>query len=254
MDLTDAINRLVEIGETRQAKVIADPRHEGKHLVVTGDGAIVTLPENADKQAQPITLSSLSSFASFIRENRDGLELAKLTVLVESHRSVALVEALDGWKRRATYAQAVAPKPDLGGASYTPGQWLPLEDALIWLAVGFEPSRDQQALGAVLSNVVSDETNTIRDDGMAQQVEVKKGITTRGREAIPSPAMLTPYCTFPEIGQPDRQFIVRITGNGSNLKVKLIPSGSGLWESETRLAIADDLKSRLEGTGVAIVY
>lgn len=254
--LQEAINRLVELGQQKVAQIRPDPRHEGKHLVVTGDGRVMPLGQNPDDQPQPVPLSSLSSLATLIHENRDGLELGKLTVLVDSHRSARLVSTLDEWKRRTCYAAVEAPWPDLGagGNAYAFGVWLPLEDALIWLSVGFEESEHQQALVGVLSSVVTDETNTIRDDGMAQQIEVKKGIATRGREAVPSPATLTPFCTFPEIGQPERQFLIRIKGSGADLRVKLIPSGSGLWESETKEAIAIDLTARLEGTGVAVVY
>lgn len=253
MDLKASIDRLVEIGEQRLTKIEPDPRYQGKFLVMRGDGNVTDLPANQGPQPTPIALSSLSSFASFLRENRDALELGKLAVLVESHRQVSLVGALDEQRRRSTFATATAPKPDLP-SGYGPGQWLPLEDALIWLAVGCALSNDQAALVGVLSHVIAEETNTVMDDGMSQKVEVKTGITTRGREAVPSPATLSPFCTFAEIAQPARQFIVRLKGAGTGLSVKLIPSGSGLWEAETRKAIADDLTARLAGIAVPVIY
>lgn len=254
MDFAEAIDRLVQLGREKQARIVEDPRHAGKHLAINGGGDVTTLPDNMDRTAGAVTLSSLSSFADFVRENRDGLDHGKLTIVVESHRTVSLASTLDEWRRRTTYLVAQAPKPDLGGANYACGQWLPLEDFLIWLATGFDTSGHQQALLGVLSSVVSDETNTIRDDGMAQQIEVKKGLATRGRETVPSPATLTPFCTFAEIDQPDRLFLVRLKGQGANLTVKLIPSGSGMWEADTRANIAADLKARLEGINVPIIY
>jgi hypothetical protein len=111
------------------------------------------------------------------------------------------------------------------------GYWYKVEDLLVSLMTQFEDAADRATVIEHLGNIVEDTIVETSDDGAAQVVTRKTGLTTKGKVRIKNPVILTPHRAFVgEIDQPTSYFVIRLRSGSDGVEAALYESASRDWE------------------------
>lgn len=201
----------------------------------------------AEPTARPIEVKSLTSVVDYLQANRDGLDLQKVAVLVESPTYVRVIGPLTGRHRQrecSMLASAEIPTVVLD-------RYVEREDMQIMLMSRFDASEDaaNDYFDAVklVSTVTSGTTRTVGDDGVQQEVSVQRGAATKARDLVKRVYYLAPYRTFAEIEQPVSPFVLRIRGDEEEIQVALFEADGGAWKIQARERVATWLREQLKG-------
>lgn len=134
------------------------------------------------------------------------------------------------------------------GKAFPFGQWLPTESFIILLQTMFVADDTTADLLKIVGNLSSDTQVKTLDNGVAQEVTAKTGITMVANVQLPNPVKLRPYRTFREVEQPESLYVFRMQREGNFVTCALFDVGGNLWE---QTAIAS-IKEWLKKTGVDI--
>ena len=207
-----------------------------------------------EPKARPVTVATLTGFVDFINHNIDGLDLKdSYIVAVDSPCDVELSSALSPKdRRRECVLQA---ELDTKMQTFPFGQFMPQEEFIIKLHSLFEKKEgdDFDYAARVVSKITQSDSADTEDDGISQQVTVKKGISgaLKEKETIKPIVRLSPYRTFREIEQPESQFLLRINTSECTPKIALFEADGGQWRNEARLRIAEFLKDKISVSVIA---
>lgn len=178
-----------------------------------------------------LKVNTLTGLVDYVKSQFDGEK--KLMIQVKSPTEVLLFDALDSTNDRRFYINAQALLP-----SITFEQFMDREKFQIMMQANFVDNEDKAVVLSIISNIVEDGSAEVKDNGMAQQVTVKKGVASVGYETIPGRVILKPFRTFAEIIQPESEFILRLR-EGS--RVGLFEADGGAWELNAIHSIKDYL-------------
>ncbi|MBU1699066.1 MAG: hypothetical protein KJ970_13315 [Candidatus Eisenbacteria bacterium] len=122
------------------------------------------------------------------------------------------------------------------------GNFIPVEEFIIWLQGSFlrTPARDE--LLKLVSNIKDEAIRTSNDDGFSQQVTVKAGAALVRTAEIKNPFNLKPYRTFREIDQPASDFVLRVR---PGISCALISTDGDQWKLDAIQGIRDYLNTEL---------
>jgi hypothetical protein len=228
MDLTrSAMEYISELSDTKIIEI-------GGHKYA--DGQLKLIPE---LRAETVAVSTLSGLTELIIAEKENFE-SPLIVQVTSSCTVAVRSALNVIDRsREVPFEAAAETPSL-----TLNNYLSVEEMLIQLKSRFVQTEDRDKLVSLLGNITEDNARDTGDDGFAQSVVVRKGISMKESAQVPSIVNLAPYRTFTEIEQPASDFLVRVQ-NGP--RVALYEADGGAWKKTAM----DEIKAYLDAALVA---
>lgn len=198
-----------------------------------------TLSLNRIAEAAPVaelTVNTLTGLVDYIDSHFD--ERNKLMIQVKSPTEVLLFDALDSTNDRRYYIRAKALLPDI-----TFERFMDRENFQIMMQANFVDNHDKTVVLNIVSNIVEDGSAEIKDNGMAQQVTVKKGVASVGYETIPGRVALKPFRTFAEVTQPESEFILRLR---EGAKVGLFEADGGAWELNAIHGIKEYLTEKLQ--------
>ena len=114
------------------------------------------------------------------------------------------------------------------------------EQAIIELRSLFIPGEGVSYLLDLVSRMSTEKGVTTTDNGVTQEVEVKKGIALKQKEDIRPRVALTPFRTFLEVEQPESEYLLRIDEDG---KIGLFEADGGVWKLEAKR----NVKAYMEG-------
>ena len=117
------------------------------------------------------------------------------------------------------------------------------EEAMIELRSKYQHTEDIDYLLKMLSSMKIEDSVQTDDNGLTQQVTVKKGIALTENVTIKPIVKLKPYRTFLEVEQPESEFLVRIGEKG---QIGFFEADGGMWQITARNIIADYLKDALK--------
>lgn len=198
----------------------------------------------ADPAPKPLQVTTLTGLSDYLRENRDGLGVGALSVLVESPTSVALVGPLTGrHQQRFRYVEA----SPVGAATFPFGQYQTLESAVIQLRSQFTGDGDRDYLLAILGTVVSESGVQREDDGVSQTVTAKAGARLVTNHTLKPTVVLAPFRTFTEVAQPGSEFVLRLRDQGGAVQVALFEADGGAWRREAIHRVQRWLRHELGG-------
>jgi hypothetical protein len=101
----------------------------------------------------------------------------------------------------------------------------------------------------IVSNITDEQTNNFIDNGISQQVTIKKGIKRESKDII-NPFILRPYRTFEEIEQVESSYIFKIIKtDGNEIKFNLQEIESNLWKLDSINLIRDFIHKSISITG-----
>src|SRR5262245_42483150 len=181
--------------------------------------------------ALPFQLNTLAGFCDHVTANRDGYNLAEVSVIVCDHLTVLLVDKVRNEEghlpKRAVLVGAqcetliksqpagqttLAPPP--GAFSF--GTWVDAESYNIALQTMFEDSGDRAKVLEVVGNISTEGVTTFDDDGVTQGVVARAGVRLGKLVGVPNPVTLAPFRTFRDIEQPASKFVLRVRGEAGD--------------------------------------
>lgn len=211
-------------------------------------------PVHAPKP-EPLRVGTLSAVADYLNQGIDAPQRGALFVRVDSPISVQVQSHLVGdFCDRGLFVWAQPMLPDcLQGYE---GKWLEMDYFQILLQAGFAgackweeglPLNGKAAVLRYISRIQCKATATVSDDGTAQAVVLSAGIGSTAVSKLPNPVRLAPYRTFPEVEQPESDFVFRIKEEGEGkIRYSLTEADGGAWRIEAVKRVAEWLKEHIK--------
>lgn len=181
--------------------------------------------------------STLTSIRDFVKAETPDIKEDTLIIHAVSPSQVTLMsliasEVIDWQRRRTAYLTAEC----YAGPVF--GHWDQPEDFIIWLLANFADSGDRDGLLELVSSMKSENVREDTDGGYAQEVVVRSGIASVAAQKVENPIKLQPFRTFPEIAQPESDFIVRFKSrDGQRPSIALFETTSGQWQARALQSI-----------------
>lgn len=191
---------------------------------------------------QALEGKTLSGLIDYIKENREVIIPSVCMIRVVDHSEVKLVRAFDGEDLKRTEYYRATLDGELPVFPFD--RYLDVEDFIIKARALFEPSEDLDAIVAIVSRVVAQDEITAKDNGLAQEVQVRRGVSGAMTDGVETKGMyeLRPYRTFRDVRQPDSKFILRLKArDGSTPMVALFDAEGGIWRYKAMQTIKEFL-------------
>ena len=222
--ILEAINRIIALAEPNISE------HNGleftdKHLT------IITPPLDA-----AIEVSTLTGFADAIAAL--GVQEVLLRIVSPVFVECADITA-DNWGRMEVHVTA---KHD--HAPFKFGTFMSPEEMVIGLRSKFVSGQndDLAYVCRMAGNTLNELAVKTEDDGVAQSVGIRRGISLKGTETLTPIVNLTPWRTFTEIPQPISPFLFRARSVGNETQLALIEADGGEWKVRAAAFIGAWLK------------
>ena len=126
------------------------------------------------------------------------------------------------------------------------GQFKDQEFFIIELLSKFQDTPVRAELLKLVSSVKSGETTTSSDDGVSQVVEVKSGVALVKEATLKNVWKLQPFKTFPEVEQPEVNYILRVEGGRDKPRFALFEADGGLWKIKATSNVREWLENALK--------
>ena len=114
---------------------------------------------------------------------------------------------------------------------------------MIELRSKYQYTEDIDYLLKLLSSITLEDKVQSDDNGLSQQVTVRKGVALKGTETVKPIVKLKPYRTFYEVDQPESEFLLRLGDNG---QVGFFEADGGMWKMTARRTIKEYLENALK--------
>jgi elongation factor P hydroxylase len=199
-----------------------------------------------------ITCSTLQGLVDLIFEGFDDLKPEAVFLRVASPTEVELIQnAHDAYGHLRVWAMAKYPQIE----TFKFGVWHRPEAFVIALQQHFQRVKVETAAGdfahdldyvlGIASKITAEHTSENVDDGFAQRVAVKQGISLKAETVLKPMVNLAPYRTFAEIDQVLSQFVFRAKyeGESGSPLLALFEGDGGRW----KLAAVAAIKAWLDG-------
>jgi hypothetical protein len=184
-----------------------------------------------------VDCSTLQGLVDLLDNDFDNVDLKTVFLHITSPTSVELISIeSDDYGRRRTWATAEYPECK----TFAFGQWMDPESFIIAAQQGFQRVKIENDDGSfaldldyvlkVASSITAEHATSNDDDGFAQCVAVKQGITLKAETILKPMIKLAPYRTFAEIDQPLSQFVFRARINNGNVALALFEGDGGRWK------------------------
>ena len=152
---------------------------------------------------------------------------------ISDHQRVAVVaRGMDEWGRRHTALEAIA-EP----CEFQFGRWLDTEAFIIALQANFLPTPDQVTVLKLASNITAEAVRVSEDDGVSQQVTVKKRNVLKEEADVKSRVLLMPFRTFREAEQPASEFVFRVRDQDGRHVCALFEADGSHWKLDAALNV-----------------
>lgn len=199
-------------------------------------------------KAEEISMFTLSSLVEYIHAHIDEMP-EKMVVHVQSPTRVRLYSSLDHERRREYLVSVVAEVP-----TFKFNDFVEHESFCINVQSKFIDNEDRALLLKFAGTVEAGSVAEYGDDGISQKATVKTGIASKGEALVPSPLLLIPYRTFPEVEQPESEFVFRMKqGKYEGILCGLFEADGGAWKIAAMQNIKEYLRASLEGTSITVI-
>jgi hypothetical protein len=234
--IKEAIDRVLDLGRIQ-------PIEKGGRTWARGpEGKIQELVPCDFVDPTPLRFQYLPGFVEYIRANPDGIIIDECLVVVDNCELVRLLTPPNPANNNKRFCYTLA---EYGGGRFGFNHWYEQEEFIVGLQTRFVETDNLVALRRLASKL--DQTTEARqaDDGMAQQVTLKTGITTVDQVEIQNPIALQPWATFEDVTQPEGLFILRLRKTDKGPRCCLFEADSDSWRVRAVGHIRDYLRQEL---------
>jgi hypothetical protein len=210
-----------------------------------------------DKEVYPIDdptplalkLNSLTGLVDYLKTNVDAFDMKELIIQVESYDRVDLYSKISTkWQQRKHLLCITREKH---GEGFPFERELDGEKFVIALQANFVKTDNLAKVLKVAGNMRAEQSIGSKDDGVSQNVELKTGVVLASRADVPNPVTLQPFRTFPEVTQPESEFVFRVHQRGNEApKCSLTAADGGRWKIQAIHNIRDFLKTHIESVAI----
>ena len=208
----------------------------------------------------PLTISgptalhtrTLESVADYIKENRDSLEVEALTVHIVDPGRVDIIGCLRSDNTRHCYLRATEPDASSKFGEFVNRYW-DIESFIIGMQRHFRTGfGDLANVLAVVGNITQGDVRQVEDDGITQSVVLRAGVTKVGMANLPSPVMLVPKRSFPEVELSAVPFVVRVRATDKLPQVALYECDGDSWKVDAAAKMVEFFGTRLDKDSPAL--
>lgn len=238
--LKEALTYLVGIGEKNAAVnqfTISDRLYTDKSLLPLKDPTV-----------DSIDVTTLSGLRDLLQDSFEGFDAAAHLIHVVSHSHVQVVtKKSNKWKDREVLVDCNLVETK----GFPFDQFLNHENFVIGVLTSFADSGDKELVLKVASNVTGEAVVVSSDDGVSQQLAVKRGVTLKESVTVRT-VKLAPFRTFREVEQPLCEFALRAKQPtpDSIPQLSLWDADGGKWKLVAVENIARKLRAELPGVTV----
>lgn len=239
--ITEAIDKIIDL-EKIDLATIRDQTY------VKANQNIKRLKRPEEHIVTPLAFRTLTGLVDYFNCEIDALDRQKLLFHVADYNQVNLIGNLQpsNENTRFFYAGAACMK-----TTFKFNQWHNVEEFIISMQTSFDMNEEAEAIINLVGKIVSEHVKTNEDNGFAQSVQVRTGLTTRSEVQVQNPVKLFPWRTFVEIDQPLTLAVLRFRElQGNQLQVALFDSACEWWRREAILSIKKWLLNQIEGVPV----
>lgn len=205
---------------------------------------LVTPPE-----PPAVECSTLQGLVDLFDNGLDKITADKVLFHVTSPCSVEIMAGeADDYGRRRVWAETKYQKCK----EFAFGQWMDPESFIIACQQSFQRVKIENEDGSfakdldyvlkIASGISAEQVQSNDDDGLAQRVAVKRGITLKEETILRPMVNLAPYRTFAEIDQVISQFVFRARIGTGSINLALFEGDGGRW----KLGAVANIKAWLE--------
>lgn len=194
--------------------------------------------------ASAIEMNTLSSLIDYIKSGVDKFN-GKMIIHIQSPTNVTLYSSLDYDRKREYLVEVNARIPE-----FSFNKFIDHETFCINLQSKFidDAVTDRALLLKFAGTVEAGSVAEYGDDGISQKATIKTGIASKDEALVPSPALLRPFRTFVEVGQPISSFIFRMKQDKyDGIQCALFEADGGAWKIDAMESIKAYLVKELEG-------
>ena len=236
--IKEAIDRILSLAPPN-IQAFGDLHYSDKHLNLV----IPPAPE-------AVECSTLQGLVDLFTNDLDDLKPEDLLVQIFSPTKVELISKVsDEYGRRRVWASADYPEV----STFPFGAWLDPENFIIKAQQGFQRVKvetddgslvkDLDYVLSIASKITAEQATENTDDGFAQRVATRQGVTLKAETILKPMVNLAPYRTFAEIDQVLSQFVFRARiQNGAHLA--LFEGDGGRWKINATAAIKSWLQPK----------
>lgn len=228
--LKEAIEKIREMAqnEDRIETVIIDRKVYARNS--SGDLVYIADEETRPIIPEIITASSLEGFTKWVKEEIRNDEAKRLFIEVSDYSTVTCTEE-KGWTREGRAFPLYMVR--VNNNTFRDG-FRGIEETMIELRSKYQHTDDIDYLLKLLGSITIEDKVKSDDNGLTQQVTVRKGIALTANETIKPIVKLKPYRTFYEVEQPESEFLVRVDVNGH---IGFFEADGGMWKMTARRII-----------------
>jgi hypothetical protein len=236
-------------------KEMSDRFAQPSTLDVDGDKRLVVPPGWQDAtprlpEVSPLEFHQLQGLADYLEANVDAHEKKELLLVVSGPDRVDLFEKIGAREdryQRHRYASVL-----VLGKTYPFGSYLDAETFQVALQTQFVDTDERRELLALTASISDSAVRNTVDDGVAQEVSTKRGVTLSNRTKVPNPVRLRPFRTFREIEQPESAFVIRLkSGSEEGPLVSLHEADGGAWRIVAVNDIVGWLRANVKGVSIS---
>ena len=191
-------------------------------------------------KAEPLRINTLTGMLDYIKSSTDEM-VEKMIIEVSSPTSVVMYSSLDENRDRECLMEANAVLPEFKFDCF-----YDQEIFCISLQSKFIENDDRDLLLKFAGTVEAGTVAQYGDDGVSQKATIKTGLTSKSEALIPSPVKLKPYRTFPEIEQPESDFVFRMKEGHGGIACAIFEADGGAWKFEAMQNIKAYLQEALK--------
>ena len=194
----------------------------------------------------PIITHSLTGLVEYLKGGVPlDMEMERTLIIhIKNPTIVSLYSGLNINQQRYEYVRVSHDMPQ-----FLFGRQLTMEEFIVGLQAKFVPTADLAEVLKVVGNVRNELITTMKDDGISQKVTVSTSAANVENKIVPNPVTLAPYRTFPDVNQPESQFVLRMTGGegDTGIRCALFEADGEQWKVEAMGNIKGWLGEQIEG-------
>jgi hypothetical protein len=193
---------------------------------------------------QALGLNSSTGIVDFIASEFTGT--LGVIIEVDSPNSISVLGSLNSDQQRPVFATAKVDDIKIDA------KWMEIDETIITLFTRTEKTDERDQLIEKLGKIDTNHGVKTEDDGISQQVTVKRGVSMRDQSTVKPIVKLKPYRTFRELQQPEVMYLIRLTQTDGKVMAMLKETCDPTWILEGKKAVKAALENGFKTAGMEI--
>jgi len=222
--ITEALQYIVGINDAKHDLNVQKFDFDGRRYLTK------QLIEHRDPRPEALEVHSLSGFRDAVNTLLKD-PAPYLIHIIDYSQVVLATREVNKWGERHVHIRATLP-PNIRRFPF--GQYQDPENFVIALHSHIMNSGDFAYVLKVASSITNEAVTTSNDDGITQEIGMKRGVVIQGKENLRPRVTLAPWRTFNEVEQPESTFLLRAKQDGPQTlpRLALFEADGGKWQLE----------------------